>query len=52
MSAKTEISSLLVTNAAVAEKFCSNLSVYERTVGNVITVDAKCFRCAEVLFAV
>ena len=48
LSAKTEISSLLVTNAAVAEKFCSSprqASGHEHS-----NVCAQWFRSAELLF--
>ena len=48
-SSHTEFSSLLMLNASVARKYYPSPSVYERTDGNVISVDAKRSHCAELL---
>ena len=48
-SSHTEFSSLLTLNASVARKYYRSPSVYGRTDGNVISVDAKRLHCAELL---
>ena len=48
-SSHTEFSSLLMLNASIARKYYRSPSVYGRTDGNVISVDAKRVHCAELL---